>query len=383
MPWKETLPMHERERFYKDRRRGLYTMTELCQRYGISRKTGYKWEARILKKGAGGFVDEKRTPHSCPHKTKPEIRSLILGARRAHPTWGPEKILDYLAPRYEELVLPAISTAGDLLKRENLTKKRPRRQKPVHPGMVPAVTEGPNDLWAADFKGQFRMRNGVYCYPLTVTDLHSRYLLECLGLLSTKGDAVKAAFDRLFREFGLPRAIRTDNGVPFATTGIHGLSKLNVWWMRLGIVHQRILPGKPQQNGSHERMHKTLKAEALRPPQASLPSQQKALDAFRTEFNEERPHHSLAGKTPSSQYRPSTRPYNGKLPPLEYPGHYLVKRVTEGGTVRLKQGRLLYVATALVGHHIGFEETADGIWSVFFSNTLLGRVDEKENILRF
>jgi len=198
-----------------------------------------------------------------------DVARMICEARRHHPSWGPEKLLDWLAPRHPAVVeWPAVSTAGDLLARRGLVKKRRRRRTYQHPGVVPATTTQPNDLWTADFNGHFRTQDGIYGYPLTITDLHTRFLLACQGLLSTKGQGVRPVCDRLFREYGLPRAIRTDNGVPFATTGIHGLSQLNVWWIRLGIQHQRILPAHPQQNGAHERLHKTLKGEAIRPLRA-------------------------------------------------------------------------------------------------------------------
>ncbi|MEJ2240270.1 MAG: integrase core domain-containing protein, partial [Gemmatimonadales bacterium] len=240
----------------------------------------------------------------------------------------------------------AVSTAGDLLARHGLVKKRRRRRMHRHPGVVPLITRRPNDLWTADFKGHFKTRNGIYCYPLTVADQHTRFLLACHGLLSTKGVGVRPVFDRLFREYGLPGAIRTDNGVPFATTGIHGLSQLNVWSMRLGIQHQRILPAHPQQNGAHERMHKTLKAEAIRPPSSNLSTQQRAFNRFRTIYNDERPHQALKGRTPASQYQHSRRNYNGTLPPFDYPGHFLVKRVTNAGTIRLKS-KLLFIALSI------------------------------------
>src|SRR5262249_36971379 len=194
----------------------------------------------------------------------------------------------------------------------------------------------PNDLWTADFKGHFRTRDGIYCYPLTIADQHTRYLLACHGLLSTRGCGVRPVFQRLFREYGFPRALRTDNGVPFATTGIHGLSQLNVWWLRLGIQHQRILPAHPQQNGAHERMHRTLKAEAIRPPRANLLAQQRAFHAFRHVYNNDRPHQALRGHTPAALYRSSEREYTTDAPAIEYPGHYIVKRVTNAGTVRSK-----------------------------------------------
>jgi putative transposase len=241
MPWLETAPVEQRERFVRDERLGLYSMTELCDRDGISRKTGYKWLGRFDEGGRQALGDRSRAPHRCPHRIAEATADLICDARRKHPTWGPDKLLDWLEPRHAGVVWPAVSTAGDLLARKGLVKKRRRRRPHLHPGVVPAVTRQPNDLWTADFKGQFRTCDGVYCYPLTIADQHTRFLMACHGLLSTKGQGVRPVFDRLFREYELPRAIRTDNGVPFATTGIHGLSQLNVWWLRLGIQHQRIL----------------------------------------------------------------------------------------------------------------------------------------------
>ena len=246
---------------------------------------------------------------------------------------------------------------------------------------MPPTTTRPNDLWTADFKGHFRTRDGIYCYPLTVADQHTRYLLGCHGLRSTKGQGVRPVFDRLFREYGLPRAIRTDNGVPFATTGIHGLSQLNVWWIRLGLQHQRILPASPQQNGAHERMHRTLKAATARPPQGDLPAQQRAFNRFRVLYNDERPHQFLGGRTPGSLYQPSPRPYTGAIPPIEYPGHYIPKRVTNAGTIRFKQ-RLIFIANSLKQHVLGLEEIDDGIWSIYFCHVLLARIDERDYVLR-
>jgi putative transposase len=381
MPWLETAPMEQRERFVRDDRLALYTMTELCDRYDISRKTGYKWLERFDAGGRAGLSDRSRAPHQCPHRITDHVAALICLARRQHPSWGPEKLLQWLEPRHPDVEMPAVSTAGDLLARKGLVKKRRRRRPHLHPGVVPSVTTQPNDLWTADFKGQFRTQDGIYCYPRTIADQHTRFLMACHGLRSTKGHGVRPVFDRLFREYGLPRAIRTDNGVPFATTGIHGFSQLNVWWLRLGIQHQRILPGQPQQNGAHERMHKTLKGDAIRPPRATLAAQQRAFNRFRGVYNTERPHKFLRGRTPGSLYRPSRRAYAGELPPIEYPGHFLVKRITNAGTFRFKK-RLLFIAKSLQQHTIGLEEIADGIWSIHFCRVLVGRLDERDYIIR-
>jgi putative transposase len=381
MPWLETSPVEQRERFVREHRVGLYMMSELCARYAVSRKTGYKWLERFDEDGRHGLQDRSRAPHHCPHRIAKDVAAMICGARRQHPSWGPAKLVAWLRPRYPAVDWPAISTAGDLLARRGLVKKRRRRRHYQHPGVVPPTTTQPNDLWTADFKGHFRTRDGVYCYPLTIADQHTRYLLACHGLLSTKGHGVRPVFDRLFREYGLPGAIRTDNGVPFATCGIHGLSQLNVWWLRLGIQHQRILPASPQQNGAHERMHKTLKGEAIRPPRSTLATQQRAFNDFRRLYNDERPHEALHDRTPASLYRPSRREYAGTLPPVEYPGHFIVKRVTNAGTIRLRK-RLLFLANALKQHPVGLEEVDDGVWSIHFCRVLLGRVDERDYIIR-
>jgi putative transposase len=368
--------MDQRLQFITDHQRGLYAMTELCARNRISRKTGYKWLARYATDGARGLIERSHAPHVCPHKIDDALAALLLDARRAHPTWGPAKLLQYLAPRQAHIASwPAVSTVADLLKRHRLVAHRRRRRPIVHPGTVPIHTTAPNDLWTADFKGQFRTRDGIYCYPLTIADQHTRYLLRVHGLLNTRGTSVRPVFERAFREFGLPLAIRTDNGVPFANTGLHGLTQLNVWWLRLGIQHQRIRPASPQENGAHERMHRTLKAETTRPPAADLVRQQRAFTAFRHEYNEERPHAALGGDPPAARYTASPRDYPATLPALEYPGHFLVKRVTHAGTIRF-QHKLLFLANALKEHRIGLEESADGIWSLYLGVVLLGKIDE-------
>lgn len=380
MPWLETVPMDQRSRFIDAYLAGGFTMTELCARFQVSRRIGYKWVARYDAEGRKGLADRSRAPHRCPHKVPDEVVALLCQARRKHTDWGPEKLMDWLRPKYPRVNWPAISTASDVLKRAGLIKPRRRRYRATHPGVVPPNTRAPNDLWTADFKGQFRTGDGEYCYPLTVADLHARYLLACQGLRSTQTLAVHSHFERLFREFGLPRAIRTDNGVPFATTGLHGLSTLSVWWMRLGIQHQRIQPASPHQNGAHERMHKTLKRGAIHPARATLASQQRAFNAFRTEYNDERPHQSLKGATPSSRYRASSRPFPTILPPIEYPSHFTVKPVTAAGTFRLGD-RLYFISNALRHYPIGLEETDDGLWSLYFCHVLLARVNQRAGTL--
>src|SRR2546422_10436213 len=373
MPWTETAPMKERMRFVTDWERDLYSMVELCERYGVSRKTGYKWPRGRRRAASCSITSRSSTTGGGG------IRRSAISAR-GRSSGGANRKRWQLNPGVHETGASP-STAGRLLARRGLVKKRRRRRHYAHPGVVPPTTERPNDLWTADFKGPFRTRDGLYCYPLTVADQHTRYLLGCHGLLSTKGQGVRPVFDRLFREYGLPRAIRTDNGVPFATTGIHGLSQLNVWWIRLGIQHQRILPASPPQNGRHERMHRTLKAATARPPQAHLPAQQRAFNRFRVLYNDERPHQFLGGRTPASLYQPSPRPYTGAVPPIEYPGHYIPKRVTNAGTIRFKK-RLLFIANSLKQQVVGLDEVDDGIWSIYFCNVLLARVDERDYVIR-
>lgn len=381
MPWKESGAMDERLQFVRDALRDRFTMSELCARYGVSRRIGYKWLARYDAEGRRGLVDRSRAPRHCPHRIATTLAELLVAERVAHPQWGARKLLKVLATRYPRVTgWPAASTAADLLARRGLVQRRRRRRPHVHPGVIRPTTVAPNDLWTADFKGQFRTGNGKYCYPLTIADQHTRFLLSCYGLLSTQTVTARPVFERAFREYGLPIAIRTDNGVPFATQAIHGLSYLNVWWMRLGILHQRIRPGCPQENGAHERMHRTLKRQAIKPVRGNCGAQQRNFDAFRREYNTERPHERLAQETPASQYRASPRPYPERLPPLEYPGHFLVKKITTGGTFRFRS-RLLYLANAMVDQHIGLEETDDGLWTIYFNTILLATFDERDYII--
>jgi transposase InsO family protein len=381
MPWKEAVPMDERLQFVRDAVSDRFTMSELCARYGVSRRIGYKWLARYDTEGRQGLADRSRAPHRCPHKIADAMAELLVGAREAHPFWGARKLLHVLAVRHPRIQdWPAPSTVADLLARRGLVHKRRQRRASTHPGAVRPTTAVPTDLWTADFKGQFRTGDRRYCYPLTIADQHTRLLLACRGLLSTQTVTARPVFERVFREYGLPIAIRTDNGVPFATQAIHGLSYLNVGWMRLGIVHQRSRPGCPQDNGAHERMHRTLKRQAIKPVRGSCAAQQRNFDAFRVEYNTERPHERLGQRTPASQYTASPRAYPERLPPLEYPRHFTVKKITTGGTFRF-QHKLLYLANAMVDQHIGLEETDDGIWTIHFNTVLLATFDERDYII--
>jgi transposase InsO family protein len=367
--------MCQRTQFIALHQSGLFTTTELCTRFGISRKTGYKWLSRFEQDGPEALKARSHAPRSCPHKTAPEIEQLLIQVRRDHPRWGPKKLLAYTAKRHPQLGLPAASSVGDLLRRSGLIlAKRPRRW--THPGSVPLTATAPNQVWCADFKGQFKMADGQYCFPLTVTDAYSRCLLACDAQRSTETSTAMTSFERLFHELGLPEAIRTDNGVPFVTPAIGGLSHLNLWWTRLGIVHQRIEPGKPQQNGRHERMHKTLKAEATKPAQRDLKAQQVRFDAFINAFNHERPHEALGQNLPASLYIPSSRALPSDLPTPHYPKHFQVRLVSSAGTFRL-HGWQTHISEVLSGQYIGLEEVDNDAWIIWFFERELGRFDQK------
>jgi putative transposase len=377
MPWSVRTPMTQRQDFVEDALRGLYDMAALCARYGISRKTGYKWLDRFLRDGPAGLADRSRRPLSSPRQLDGELRALLLAARRAHPLWGPRKILAYLARRHRRAHWPAASTVGTLFKAEGLVRARPRRRPLGHPGRPTTPMDAPNAVWTADFKGQFRTGDGVYCYPLTVADGYSRCLLACQALPGPTHAATQPVFERLFREYGLPQRVRTDNGVPFATAALCRLSQLSAWWLKLGIQPELIEPSHPEQNGRHERMHRTLKAETARPPAASLRAQQRRFAAFRTEYNEERPHEALANATPASVYAPSPRPYPARLAAIEYPGHFRVFYVSRNGGSRFGN-RWVNLTHVLIEEYVGLEEVDDGVWDVYFGTFLLGRFDERD-----
>jgi putative transposase len=381
MPWKKTTPMTERLNFIALYQTRLWTTTELCTRFGISRKTGYKWLGRYMQEGLSGLQEKPRIPRHCPHRIAPDIAAMLLEAKRLHPNWGPRKILPYVARHHPALALPAASSTGALFRKAGLSRPKQRRRRPHHPGAPALHTGSPNEVWTADFKGQFRTGDGLYCYPLTVADAYSRYLLGCSARLSTKQVEAQPIFERLFREYGLPGAIRTDNGAPFATPAFCGLSKLSVWWIKLGIRHQRIEPGRPEQNGRHERMHRTLKAEATRPPERNQTAQQARFDRFCQEYNHERPHEALGQRPPAALYRPSPRRMPAKIAEPEYPGHYLVRRVSNAGTFRFKSHQL-FLSDTLLQEQIALEETGDGIWSIYFYDVLLARLDERDFKLR-
>lgn len=379
MPWMPSGLMDERFRFVQAHQCGLWSMKELCTRFGISRKTGYKMLGRYSVQGQEGLRDRSRAPLHSPQRMSPEIEDLLLRSRRSRPHWGPRKILSWLSNRDPALafMLPAASTVGELYKRHALVKARPRRERRSGlPAAGTLDTQAPNEVWSADFKGEFRMGNGEYCYPFTLADAHTRYILNCRAQLSTHLKGVRQGFTEAFRCYGLPRAIRTDNGPPFVAHGLTELSSLGVWLIQLGIHHQRIQPRRPDQNGRHERMHRTLKAETTRPPQSNLKEQQKRFDAFRSEFNNERPHEALGQKPPASQYIASLRPYPETPPAPEYPGHFERRKVDAAGSFTFKQHRL-FIAHPLKDQWLGLVELEDDLWSVRFYDYELGRINSR------
>ncbi len=377
MPWKGVTVTEQRQRFLEDYQLSYYSITELAERFNISRKTAHKWINRFKEHGQLGYHERSRRPHGCPWQTDAAIVEELVKLREAHPRWGPSKLLDMMGRRDSKRKLPAVSTAALILSREGLVKPR-RRYRRAHPGCPKTVPAAPNDIWAADYKGQFRLKNGNYCFPLTVSDLSSRYLLGCDAHPAISLEKSIKHFRQLFAAYGLPNRIRTDNGVPFASNALARLSQLSVWFIRLGIYPELIEPGKPHQNGIHERMHRTLKQEATIPPGSSLRAQQQKLDRFRAEFNRERPHEALAMKRPAEVYRPSRRRLPRRIEPYDYPGHYLVRKVSRAGTIRMLR-KQIFVSNTLREDYVGLEEVDDGVYDLYFCFYQIGRYDLKTN----
>jgi transposase InsO family protein len=351
-------------------------VSDLCALYGISRKTGYKWIERYIEHGPDGLMELSHATHCASNRTAPEVEEALLAMRLRHPSWGAKKLLVKVAQRQPELALPHRSTVCEILSRNGLVAQKPRKRAIGHPGRPSSEIVRPNDCWSADFKGQFRTGDGVYCYPLTVTDNYSRYLLGCQALPGTLLEESRTVFTRLFKEYGLPQRIRTDNGVPFAAATLGRLSKLSVWWIKLGVMPELIEPGKPQQNGKHERMHKTLKDETTKPPAANSRAQQRKFNLFRCEYNDERPHEALDMRMPAQLYQASTRPMPSKLLSPEYPDRFEVRYVSGNGGMRWRK-QWVNVTSALIGEHVGLEEIDDGLWDVYFGPLKLGRLHER------
>ena len=375
MPWQETCAMDQRMRLVADLVRQAVPVTTVCACHGISRQTAYKWWRRYERGGPEALREHSRRPHTLARAVPDDLREQIVATRRAHIYWGPRKLRAYLQRHHPAIAWPAASTIGDLLRRHGLVARRRRaRSTPRRLGML-SVPTVPNAVWGADFKGHVRLGNGTRCHPLTISDLHTRFLLRCQALVAERAELVQPVFEQAFRDYGLPLCIRTDNGAPFASRAPGGLSRLSAWWLKLGIWPERIVPGCPQQNGCHERLHRTLKAATTRPPRRTLAAQQRAFAHFTDEYNTERPHEALAGQPPATQYTASPRRYPARLSEPAYPAHIEVRRVRHNGEIKWR-GHLVLVTDVLTGEPIGLEEVSDGAWVVYFSTLPLGVLDD-------
>lgn len=382
MPWRPTSPMEQRLDFVREYDTGLFTMTELATQYRISRKTGYKWLERYRAEGVDGLRDHSRRPQASPHATEPELVQRLLTWRRRHPRWGAKKLLALAARHDPGAAWPSRATVCTLLKGHGLVPSTRARASAPRQRVAPLTPiTAANQVWTTDFKGEFRTGDGVYCYPLTVRDGFSRFVLRCDGLLARTSASTQQRFARAFAQYGLPDRIRSDNGGPFASPGLGGLSTLSVWWIRLGIIPERIAPGHPEQNGSHEQFHRVLKAETTRPPAPNCTAQQHRFRRFVRQYNEERPHEALAQQPPATCYTPSLRPCPRRVPPVDYPGHMEVRLVASNGDISWAGARL-FVSSALAGERVALEEVDDGIWTMHFATVALARYDERQRTLQ-
>lgn len=374
MPWKVSGVVEQRKQFLREWESGDYTMKDCCERYGISRQTGYKLVRRYQREGEAGLEEASRAPHRHPNQTPVRIEGQVLALRRAHPRWGPRKLKQRLERNAPEIRWPAWSTIGALVQREGLAIPRKKRRR-VPPYTQPfALATAPNRVWCADFKGWFRTGDQRRIDPLTISDAHSRYLLRCQAVAKTNTEQVRAIFEAAFREYGMPEAIRTDNGVPFASRALAGLSELALYWMKLNIRPERIAAGHPEQNGRHERMHRTLEEETATPPAANHWAQQRQFDRFRIEYNQERPHEALAMRTPAECYTPSPRPYPARLPEPEYPEIMRVRHVFGGGQFFWKYHHV-FLSKVLAGQRIGLLPSDDRYWTIYFAAFPLASFD--------
>jgi len=360
---------------------GRLSMTELCDQYGISRKTGYKWVTRYEAEGRAGLPDRSRRPHHSPTATDPTLVEALCEMRRRHPTWSARKLIGVLRREQPRRRWPARSTGCALLKAHGLVRAHRQRRDRGHAAASPLLPANvPNDLWTTDFKGEFRMGNGQYCYPLTLRDAASRYVLRCAALETKAERTVRHQFERAFRIYGLPARLRSDNGQPFAGTGFTRLSRLSIWWIRLGIRPERIALGHPEQNGSHEQFHRVLKAETTRPPAFHLQAQQQRFRRFCTEYNQVRPHEALQDQPPAWRYVGSPRPFPARVPAIEYPGHLEVRRVAPSGQISWR-GHLLHLTEVLAGHDVALDEIDEGIWIIYFVTVPVARFDARTRTL--
>jgi transposase InsO family protein len=368
-------------KFVVEQARGEVSMSELCRRFGVSRKTGYKWLARYRAAGAAGLVDRSRAPHRVAHGMSSEVAEAVLSVRRAHPTWGPRKVRAWLVRHDGGVSWPAASTIGDLLRREGLVVARRRRWRTPPRSRPFAHCEAPNDVWCADFKGWFCTGDGARCEPFTLSDADSRYLLRCQAVARTDADHVWPIFEAAFREYGLPLVVRSDNGPPFASVAAGGLAPLSVKLIKAGVMVERIDPGKPSQNGRHERLHLTLKQDTACPPARDLRAQAERFVAFRRVYNEERPHEALDMAVPGERYAPSPRRYSGRLESPDYPSDHVVRRVKRSGEISWR-GVHIHISQSLAGEPVGLWESDEGVWRVSFGPIELGTIDHRETLLR-
>lgn len=375
MPWKDNSVLDQRVHFISAYKEGIMSITDLCKHFGISRPTAYKFIDRYNNYGPAGLVDLSKEPHTHPNATAESIQQQIIDFRTNHPNWGARKMHAVLKRDIPDVDWPAASTIGELLKKRGMLRSR-RRRGSATPSFPSDLTkpDTPNSVWTADYKGQFRLGNDQMCYPLTICDGYARMILKCQALPNTSTELSKPAWVAAFREYGLPVVIRTDNGSPFASAGLTGLSRLSAWWIRLGIIPERIQPGKPQQNGSHERMHRTLKEEIVSHPKANLKSQQQAFDHFVYEYNYIRPHESLSQQTPASVYTSSSREYPLMLPDISYPDGFIVRNVRTNGEIRW-QNDLIFLSESLVGETVGLDQLDDRHWVLYYSRIPLAILD--------
>jgi putative transposase len=380
MSWNNTNTKQEREAFIGDFEREEFGVVELARRYGISRKTAYKWLGRFAEEGWAGLEERSRAPQNHPNALPAEMEERVLELKARWPKWGAPKLLVKLREGVPAEDCPSESSVSRILQRHGLVRPQGRRRARAQ-GTPLQDYAGSNAIWCADFKGWFSTGDGTICTPLTITDGFSRYILRCQGLSKgTGGRIVKPIFETVLREYGLPAAIRTDNGAPFACVGLGGLTRLSVWWLRLGIRLERSRPGCPQDNGRHERMHRTLKAETAQPPRANMTAQQRAFDAFRREYNQERPHEGLDGQTPAAIYVPSAREFPERVPEVEYAANWQTRQVRESGQIKW-HGKNVHVTMALAGERIGLEPVEDGLWVAHFATHPLGIFDERRGTI--
>ena len=378
MPWKIISPMDQKIQLIADWQKQIFSLTDLSQKYGISRPTVYKLTERYEQSGIEGLKEQSRAPKTCPHKTPEKIINLVIQEKLKNRKRGPRKIRAQLKRQHPEIELPAISTISYWLKKEGLVEERKKRLR-VPPYTQPFCDcDEPNDVWSIDYKGQFYMKNNRVCYPLTVSDNFSRYILGCKALAGPRYIPTKEYLESIFREYGLPSAIRSDNGTPFAGKCIGGLSRLSIWFIQLGIIPERIKKGCPQENGRHERMHRTLKNDTLDSAAENLKEQQKAFDIFRHDFNHYRPHESLNDQTPSDYHKKSNQPYLERPHLPAYGLDYTVRQVCPSGEIKFKS-QVFFITQLLAGQPLGLKEIADGLWQIQYSFYVLGSVDLRKN----